>query len=175
MIDLDLGAAAEEIVSLPWVAQVTVERSWPGTVEYRIEEWAPVAVVATADGTLCFVGPERHLLGPAGVRPANLVELRGVTAGTSPGEGVAAEAADAVEVAAAMPPDLAEVLPVLSVDGAGELALGRSGGGVVQLGDADRVEEKLVAVRTVLEGADLACLERLDVRVPTAPVIVRAC
>ncbi len=175
MIGLDLDAAASRLTSLPWVRRATVQRTWPGTIEYAIEEWEPVAVVVAPDGTLFYVGPERHLLGPAPSRPVNLVELRGVSTGVVPGEGVGPDAEQAIEVALALPGDLVVRLPVVSQDGNGEVVLERSGGGEVRLGLAGRIDEKLAAVRTVLDSVDLACLGTLDVRVPTAPVISRVC
>jgi hypothetical protein len=44
----------------------------------------------------------------------------------------------------------------------------------VRLGPPDKLEEKLVAVETVLGQVDLSRLAVLDVRVPASPAITRA-
>jgi hypothetical protein len=45
--------------------------------------------------------------------------------------------------------------------------------GVVRFGPPTRVREKLLAVLTVLDQADVRRLSMIDVRVPSAPVLTR--
>jgi hypothetical protein len=46
-------------------------------------------------------------------------------------------------------------------------------GGVVRFGSTDDLDDKVVAVETVLTRVDLACMALLDVRAPGAPALTR--
>lgn len=73
-VDVDLAATRRELTALPWVASAEVRRKWPGKLEIRVQEEAPVA---------CW--GERGLLNAAGELflpdadhvPAELPRLRG--------------------------------------------------------------------------------------------------
>ena len=76
-VDVDLGAMRRELAALPWVASAEVRRRWPGRLEVRVQEEAPVACwgergLLNAAGEL-FLPDADHvpaelprLLGPAG-------------------------------------------------------------------------------------------------------------
>ncbi|MDQ3146232.1 MAG: hypothetical protein M3R01_04775, partial [Actinomycetota bacterium] len=53
---------------------------------------------------------------------------------------------------------------VRSVDGEDALA---------RLGPPERLREKVIALATILESSDLRGVERIDLRVPVAPVLTR--
>lgn len=46
-----LDVAADRIEALPWVAEATVRRRWPGTIRYRVVERVPAAAVTATDGS----------------------------------------------------------------------------------------------------------------------------
>jgi hypothetical protein len=46
-------------------------------------------------------------------------------------------------------------------------------GGEIRFGSTDDLDDKIVAVDTVLADVDISCLELLDVRVPGSPALTR--
>ena len=55
----------------------------------------------------------------------------------------------------------------------GELRLRLDPRGVVRMGEGDALDQKLLALDTLLLRVDDACLDTIDVRVPSAPVLTR--
>jgi hypothetical protein len=53
------------------------------------------------------------------------------------------------------------------------LALDLADGGRVELGDDRQLDLKVEAFRTVVARVDLRCLDTIDLRVPTHPVVTR--
>jgi hypothetical protein len=62
----------------------------------------------------------------------------------------------------------------LAIDQDGALTATLAGAGVVELGDTTELDDKVVALTTVLQQVDLQCVRRIDLRVPTHPALVRA-
>jgi hypothetical protein len=48
LTDIDPSAIRQRVLALPWVAQVSVEREWPGTIRIRVTERRPLAEVVAA-------------------------------------------------------------------------------------------------------------------------------
>ncbi|MGH9181947.1 MAG: hypothetical protein ACRDY5_09550, partial [Acidimicrobiales bacterium] len=102
-----------------------------------------------------------------------------------PGSNLGPAGRPALEVVAALAPDLAaRVVDITTVvSGAGgsadqpgiDLSLTADGGpaGVVRLGVTTALAEKLDALRTVLEKVPLEDLAIVDLRVPRSPVLTR--
>ena len=77
-------------------------------------------------------------------------------------------------------PELLEALPAESeaaisavVVADGDINLLLTGGGRANLGDSSELGPKLQAFETVMARVDLGCLDTVDVRVPSAPVVTR--
>ncbi len=73
-LEVDLGATRRDLMALPWVARAEVRRKWPGTLEVRISEEAPIACwgergLLNASGEL-FLPDADHV-------PAELPRLHG--------------------------------------------------------------------------------------------------
>jgi cell division protein FtsQ len=73
-VDVDLAAMRRDLTALPWIASAEVRRKWPGTLEVRVQEEAPVARwgergLLNAAGEL-FLPDADHV-------PAELPRLRG--------------------------------------------------------------------------------------------------
>jgi hypothetical protein len=68
---------------------------------------------------------------------------------------------------------LSERLPGVVVAVSSDLDAALASGGEVRFGSTDDLDEKIVAVETVLAHVDTACLELLDVRVPGSPALTR--
>jgi cell division protein FtsQ len=168
---LDTGAAEDRIARLPWVAEVSVERRWPGTITVDLRERVPAAAVPTADGTWLVADGEGRVVATADVQPDSFLLLEGVTGAGEPGDTLPAETHDALSVAAAVPEVLRpEVAAVLGPPGALQLRL--TSGGLVELGDRERIEDKLLAAAAVLGSVSAECVERLDVTLPSSPAMV---
>jgi cell division protein FtsQ len=171
MTDVDAGGATARIETLPWVADANVRRRWPGRVELVVTEREPVAGVAAGERWAVVDGTGR-VLEHVTEQPAGLPVLSSGAAVGEPGTAVGPEAADGLAVASALPPPLAERVAVVRA-GEGTVRLELRPAGVVELGGIAQLEEKLLAVLTVLDDVDPAALATLDVRVPTAPVLTR--
>lgn len=172
LVDVDTDAVARALEALPGVAEATVRRDWPGTVAVEVVERVPVAAVTSADGA-ALVAADGIVVDVVDAPPAGLPVLQARLPALEPGAVV--DAPELLAVAAALPPELAgRVAAVVASAGAeGTVELRLAEGGVARLGPPAELGAKLVAVVTVLDQVDLACLAILDVRVPSAPAVTR--
>jgi hypothetical protein len=65
------------------------------------------------------------------------------------------------------------VAPEPGADGRPIVGLDLIGSAVVEFGSADLVDDKLAALRAVLEGTDLGCITTIDVAVPDLTTVSR--
>jgi hypothetical protein len=79
----------------------------------------------------------------------------------------------ALSIIESLPERLAGRVPVVRVQSDGTLELALDNRVPVLVGPPVDVREKLVALTTLVEKADLARVGSIDVRVPTAPVLTR--
>lgn len=168
MTDVDLGGAEESLEALPWVATASVARKWPATVEIALTERTPVATVTSTEGAQLAVDAEGRVLQPVD-DAAGLLPLVGVEA-AEPGEFI--EAGPLLDIAGAMPVDLASRISGASAESSAiELTLLPSG--TVHFGPASAVDDKFVALRTLLAQVDQRCLADVDLRVARRPTVTR--
>ncbi len=171
LVEVDLSVAHDAIAALPWVLDVSSDRSATGQVSFVITERLPVATIAGPDGWLVVDGDGR-ILDAVSVLPDRLVVFEGLAGTGNPGGWLGADALPALEVAKFMPVGLASRVASISSTGSG-LELVLFGGGKVLLGDATELESKFLAALTLLVRVDLDCLESVDVGAPTVPVLTR--
>ncbi|WP_436795655.1 cell division protein FtsQ/DivIB [Actinospongicola halichondriae] len=179
----DLEAAQRSIEALPWIEEATVSRDLPGGVVVDVIERTPSAVVASG-GSAVLVDPDGHVLSVAD--PARYPDavptfppfVRVVVddapeAATLPGPGgrVDASLLDAIAIAERVRGNPANV--VAAVHLAPTLRLELAGGGIVDFGDGDGIDAKIDAFRTIHARVDQTCIDVLDLRVPTRPVLTR--
>ncbi|MDW3218510.1 MAG: FtsQ-type POTRA domain-containing protein [Acidimicrobiales bacterium] len=158
MFDLDLGAAEAAVAELAWIKSVRAQREWPGSVRLTVVARTGVAVLA--DATSAFIVDEDSVvIGPAGPE-SDLPVVRWTTV-AAPGE-AEREALPAIAVARAIPDDLHPWVEAVTVDEGG-LGLDLIGSATVRLGDGGLMEDKLSAVRSVLQNVELDCLDFIDV------------
>jgi cell division protein FtsQ len=169
MVGVDTRAAARRVEQLPWIDEATVRRSWPGGVTVGVTERRPVAVLDVVEGRFALVDGEGRVLVIGEEVPEGLVALEGVRGPIAAGAQVDAEAADALVVAEAVVERLPGVVAAVSVDLDADLAAG----GTVRFGSVDDLDDKVVALETVLANVDVACLGALDVRIPRSPALTR--
>ena len=173
MTDVDEARIAARIEALPWVERATVARSWPGTVEVTLLERTPVAAVSVGTDAWALVDTTGRVLSQEPGVPAELtrVEVSGVT--VAPGADVPADLRAAVRVVEALPEALVGRVPVVVINPDATLELRLDGKVPVQFGAATAVRQKLTALTTLVQKADLGRVRVIDVRVPTAPVLTR--
>lgn len=170
LLTLDEAGAERRIEDLPWVAEADVVRDWPGTVRVVVTEREPAALVqvdpalppAVVDGT-------GRVLDVGGQVPPGLVTVIGGPSRLVEGEVVPATARDALRVAVGA----AQRVPGAVVSVSRDLEATLTGGGLVRFGSTAALEEKLVALATVLSDVDVTNLAVLDLRVPGSPALTR--
>lgn len=174
MFDLDLGSAETAVGELAWVKSASVEREWPGTVRITVTLRVGVVVLADADSRW-VVDDEGVVIGPADDDSGLPVVAWTVT---EPVGGAERDALPAIAVARAIPEDLRRWVDAVTMqprvgDGPVVLGLDLVGAARVELGGPDLVEDKLAGVRAVLQGADLACIDVIDVTVADLTTVTR--
>lgn len=173
MIDVDTGAARAHLLALPWVADASVTRHWPATVEVRVEERVAVAVEPAGQGGFALLDVTGRVLGVQAVPPVGLPQLAGLPPAGAPGTTGGPDAAPALGVASSLPTALRPRVVTVVVAAGGAVDLRLADAGVVHLGPPDQLPAKLLAALTVLEQVDLTDVCSIDVRVPTAPSLTR--
>ncbi|WP_232662196.1 cell division protein FtsQ/DivIB [Pseudonocardia sp. TRM90224] len=166
LAEVDTGAVATRVATLPAVASVQVGRSWPHTVAIDVVERIPVARVQTVDG--------ESLVDTRGVvyRGVVPVELPRLTLGIAGPDDPATQAA--IGALVALPPPLrAQVLTVdvaVAATGApGQVTFGLTEDRLVRWGAPDRAADKSTALAALLTQPGKV----YDVTSPELPTIRR--
>jgi len=172
MLEVDADRARSGVAALPWVDEVRVTKLWPGTVRIVITERHEVAAVEVP-----VRGPDRWALLDAEGRVLALVDdapdlprLPGERP-TAPGRTLGAADRQALDVLGGLPSSLRAATEA-TAEGPDGLELVLDDGFRAVLGDGGALPAKARAVEAVRQHAgtpDDAC--RIDVRVPTAPVL----
>ena len=111
-------------------------------------------------------------LAPLAPEIASLPEIAGAMFRTERGKSIPDVLNDALVVAAELPADIASITERVEIT-VDSLVLCSVGGGAISLGDARDLHEKVDAIRAFLAQVDLSCLDTLNVRAPSVPVIRR--
>jgi cell division protein FtsQ len=170
MVGVDAGGAAARVEDLPWVEQATVVRRWPGTVEIHVTEREPLAVIEVAGARVALVDDDGRVLEVTRQPPAGLPEVTGVSSRQiAEGDELGRAIRDALAILRA----LRERLPGVVASVSSDLDAALAAGGEIRFGSTAGLDDKIVAVETVLADVDTDCLELLDVRVPGSPALTR--
>ncbi len=175
LLDLDLATIEAEVASLPWVETVDASRDWPGTLRLDVVERVAVAALPAGDGSFVAVDTGGVAIAAIAGEEVGALPVIGVAAEGELGT-VQAMSSPALAVVEAMPTDLDPWIETITVSGSdpdARLGLNLVGGAVVNLGNESLLVDKLDAVRAVLAGADLRCIEVIDVRVADLSTITR--
>ncbi len=168
MISVDEGAAAARLEELPWVADATVTRAWPGTVRIEVVERRAVAVLGRGNGAV-VVDRSGRVLGPA--EGSDLP-----VAGPDPLEGIGEQVSPArrsvVRLLADLPDDLRADVERGTVSEAG-VGLVLRDGIEVHLCDGTRLAAKSDNLRALLAQADRPTIDTIDLCIPSAPALTR--
>jgi len=169
MVGVDAGGAAARVEDLPWVEEATVARRWPGTVEIHVTEREPLAMLEVAEGRVALVDDDGRVLEVTRQPPAGLPEVTGVRGRIAEGDELGRATRDALAILRA----LRERLPGVVASVSSDLDAALAAGGEIRFGSTEDLDDKIVAVETVLADVDTDCLELLDVRVPGSPALTR--
>ncbi|MFN3217098.1 MAG: cell division protein FtsQ/DivIB [Acidimicrobiales bacterium] len=187
LVEVDLPAAEQAVAALPWVDEVHSRRSVFGTVTIEVTEREPVAAVPGATGWL-LVDRDGRVLEAVDSFDAGLAVVDGVRWNVAPGGWIGEGALGAIDIASSLPTRLrSQVASIHDPGAAGTGSAGSDGaagaeaglelvlfgGGRVQIGSPTELSEKYVATMSVLAQVSTRCLDRLDVRAPSVPVLTR--
>lgn len=173
---LPLRAAAERVRALPLVAAVEAGRVDPLTVHLEVEEREPVLTVRGEDSAR-YLDRAGVIIDEVGEdEDSGAVGPEIVLGSEPPAVGEQADAAPALGNAhttwqGLSGPLRAEVIRYRA-DGPDELTLELRNGIQVRFGRAERIDEKVRALGAVLEDVGTTPVEMIDVRAPSAPVVV---
>jgi cell division protein FtsQ len=179
MTSLKEDVVAARLARLPWVDQASVRRDWPGTVIVTVRERRPLAATRAGGNSWMLLDATGRALEVVAQPPERLLAFEGLPRATRPGAMVDDVGRGVLAVARAVPHDRIPAIRVIALldDGTIELRLSPMASGqpgpVVRFGPPERVEEKIVAITTILDRVVPARMAVIDVRVPSAPVVTR--
>jgi cell division septal protein FtsQ len=180
LLKVSTAAIEETLAVLPYVRTIHVYRSFPHSLEVRLEEYEPVARVRNADGKVWLVADDGHVLEKAQAQAAPSLPL--IVVGTSftaqPGGTMPQTAAGALPVALLLQSaGVASELPAveqISVSAGGEVVVHLQGGTEIRLGVPTDLKQKIsVAAKIIQENlrdgktlqyVDASAVDRLAVK-----------
>lgn len=165
----DLGGAAERLEALPWVAAAEVTRDLPGTIVVSVREREPAAVVA-GDGAAVLVDADGRVLAEPTAADGPQVQVVVGGAPPPPGRSVDPALRPAIDLARRLRGNPVGAVSAVHLS---PLRLQLVEGGEVELGDDRELDAKVEAFRTLYARVDRSCLRRIDLTVPTHPVLTR--
>lgn len=169
LISLDLKQSEAALGAIPLVRSAVASRSWDGSVELLIVERQPVALFSSSGGSI-VASADGVALANSYVDLGKLPVVVGATFEASPGDRLPSEVMEALEVASAIPGDIAELVQQVELS-VGAVDLRLVGGGLAELGDARDVHAKIAALRSVLTQAEVGCDSTITLTTPHLPVI----
>jgi len=177
MLDVDEDAVSRSIASLPWVDEVTISRSWPGTVKLNIVERTPVAMLVHPNSTavnplFALVDTDGRVLGLSGETMVQLPRLSVSQDVVEPGAEMSVDVRPAIRVAERLPVTVANELDTIVLRDDGSILLEFVSGGSAELGTMTQLEEKFLAVLAMFESSPDMATRDIDVRVPHTPVLL---
>jgi len=172
LTDVDLRGAADRVDDLPWVAEVDVERRWPGRIRVSVTERVAVASLMGEDGTWYLIDAEGYALARA-QRPApSLVAVPSYGKPIVVGEMIERDGRSLVAVVSQLPPPIQRDTRQITVsEEAGvELRIDRIR---IWVGSEDDLDDKMGALVATMDQVDMAGVCVIDVRVPAYPAVKR--
>lgn len=167
---LDEHAAERQVEQLSWVDDADVVREWPSTVRIVVTERQPAAVLDRgAQGLPAVVDASGRILDIGGLVPFGLIAVVGVEGSLSEGGEVPDDAIPALDLAVALNQRLPGAVAAVNVD----LEASLSAGGRAVFGSAEELDDKMIALATLLSDVDMSCVSVVDLRVPTNAAVRR--
>ena len=173
----DFGAAELAVSALPWVKDVEVTRQWPSTVRVVISERGVVAAIGRPDGSeWVVISDDGVVVENRATPPANvplIIATNNLVNTATVGERVPA-AERALEVALNVPGQLDAWITTWTLDENLDLTAELVGSAEVSFGAFEDQRTQFVSLASILNGgAELTCLDRIDLSVADTPVLDR--
>ncbi len=171
LAEVDTTATAHRVEALPFVRSARVERVFPNRVRIRLTERMPAAFATRPAGGSALLDDTGRVLADRPDRPSDLPEVTGAGEIPPPGQWLV-PAGPALTVYLALTESLQRQVSVAGVEG-GSVTL-RVGGRDVRFGPPEHLEAKVGALGALLEHLGSRPVLAIDVRVPSAPVVLPA-
>lgn len=173
LVRLDLPAAERRVEALPWVAEATVTRRWPGSVRYRILEREPVGVLEAADGRWFAADGAGRVLATLDSVSGGFPVIEGTGTEARVGAESPAEDRGPFRVAAVIPAATRPLVEAVVLGADQSVTIRLVAGGTVTVGAIDDLRQKGIALASVLAAVD-PCVATLDLSIASAPVLTRS-
>jgi cell division protein FtsQ len=171
LAEVDPTATAHRIEALPFVRSARVERVFPNRVRIRLRERMPAAFATRPAGGFALLDGTGRVLADRPDRPTDLPEVSGAGEIPPPGEWLR-PARPALAVYLALTEPLRRQVSLAAVEG--ESVVLRVGGRDIRFGPPEHLEAKVAALGALLDHLGDRPVMVVDVRVPSAPVVVPA-
>lgn len=173
----DVGAAEQSVAELPWVDAVSIVRQWPGTLQVVIREHGVAASIGRPDGSEWLIMSESGIVVERRATPPGSVPLivstHELVNSAVVGEPVS-DASRALEIALDVPGQLDPWITTWSLDESGQLTAELVGSAEANFGVFEDARTQFVSLASILNGgAELTCLDRIDLSVADTPVLHR--
>ncbi len=171
MVAVNSSEVARRIETLPWIASASVARSISGELKIVVVERVAVATMADETGAPALVDGSGRVLGPPGLVDGPAIQVEGLVAGAV-GTDVDGSAGS-LETATLLTPGVRSRVLAIVVLPDGNLELRLRPQGIVVLGPATNLPEKLASLTIVMGQVDQRDLARINLVNPETPVVSR--
>ena len=171
LLDVNTGAAARGIETLPWIRMAWVTVHWPDGVQVIVSQQRATLVMATAGGKWAELSADGRVLAEVTARPPGLIAVAGPQDPGAPGSTLSARDQLGLQVADTLPLSFRAQVTLVTVEPAGWVQLAMTTPIVVDIGDASQLRAKYEDVSALLAGATLHSGDVIDVSVPGAPTV----
>ena len=146
ILTVDLDAAEEKLLMIPWVRQARVSMHLPSRVTIEVVERAPIAFFRSVDGFNRVIDRDGRVLDVIEGDPVDFTPIIGTGPNLSAGQNTEQPFLGAAELINALPSELRSRLLTVTVSPEGEVSLGLTNDVEVLFGRPDDFQAKLVGV-----------------------------
>ena len=146
ILTVDLDAAEEKLLMIPWVRQARVSMHLPSRVTIEVVERAPIAFFRSVDGFNRVIDRDGRVLDVIEGDPVDFTPIIGTGPNLSAGQNTEQPFLGAAELIKALPSELRSRLLTVTVSPEGEVSLALTNDVEVLFGRPDDFQAKLVGV-----------------------------
>ena len=146
ILTVDLDAAEEKLLAIPWVRQARVSMHLPARVTIEVVERSPIAFFRSVDGFNRVIDRDGRVLDVIEGDPTDYTPIIGTGPNLSAGQNTEQPFLGAAELINALPADLQARLLTVTVSPEGEVSLALTNDVEVLFGRPDYFQVKLVGV-----------------------------
>ena len=146
VLTVDLDAAEDKLLMIPWVRQARVSMHLPSRVTIEVVERAPIAFFRSVDGFNRVIDRDGRVLDVIEGDPVDFTPIIGTGPNLSAGQNTEQPFLGAAELINALPSELRSRLLTVTVSPEGEVSLALTNDVEVLFGRPDDFQAKLVGV-----------------------------